>query len=321
MNKEFNDFKNQQPKELQEMIEKFNLRSFEDLLGFATLIGIDVNKIFDYADKRSTDELPELDKITFDNDNPMRAVSDNFKEQLFAISGGDEDEDWSDDEEGDGEFDASDMDPFELPEVLLIGDNAKEYHLRIRLEKAPVPIWREVKVPSNITMEALAFVIMDAMGWSNTHLHCFAKKGIEYKNTCCILQDRALTGMFGVRNMTCDSNNVTLGEVLTDPKEKMKFEYDFGDGWMHEVTLKAIGEYSDDNVPGFYIVKGKGMCPPEDCGGVWGYEELLALLAKKRRTKDEREQLNWYGIDNDYDACFFDIEDAQGALDDLWDCR
>lgn len=317
MNKNFRDFKKQLPKELQEMIEDFNLSSFEDLMGFAALLGFDVNKIVDYGKTHGDDEIPEMEEITFDKDSPMRKISDNFKNMMFGISDDDEDED----EEDDDEFDASDMDPFELPEVLFIGDNAKEYHLRIRLEKAPVPIWREVKVPSNTTLEALAFVIMYAMGWSNTHLHCFTKKGIEYKNTCCIKQDRGLTGMFGIGRMAYDTNKVTLGEVLTNPKEKMKFEYDFGDSWMHEVTLKAIGEYSDDNVPGFYIVKGKGMCPPEDCGGVWGYEELLALLAKKRRSKDEREQLNWYGIDNDYDADIFDIEDAQGALDDLWDCR
>ena len=71
-----------------------------------------------------------------------------------------------------------------------------------------------------------------------------------------------------------DMCHVTLGEVLAAKGEKMKFEYDFGDSWIHQVSLSCISSVPDAPLS-IRVISGKGPCPPEDCGGVWGYAELL----------------------------------------------
>ena len=74
--------------------------------------------------------------------------------------------------------------------------------------------------------------------------------------------------------------------------------------------MKGIRDYNPGETPKVTFVKGQGQCPPEDCGGVWGYEELLELCKKKRKSAEDRERLEWYGIDPKYfDPDYFDAEE------------
>ena len=85
-----------------------------------------------------------------------------------------------------------------LPEhYILDRDEVQEYHIRIKLNNSPFPIWREIKIPSNLTLEFFAIIIIEAMGWYNEHLHCFRTKEHTYKNTYCIKEDEKLNQMFG----------------------------------------------------------------------------------------------------------------------------
>ena len=100
----------------------------------------------------------------------------------------------------------------------------------------------------------------------------------------------------------------------------MKFEYDFGDSWEHEIWVKGIREYAPGDTPDVIAVKGKGACPPEDCGGIWGYEDLLRIHAKKRRSKEDKERLQWYHMHyREFDPEVCDIECAQDFVSGLWD--
>lgn len=117
----------------------------------------------------------------------------------------------------------------------------------------------------------------------------------------------------------------SIGQILEEKGRSFTFDYDFGDGWEHEVRLSSVSEYADGEPRKIRFVSCKRACPPEDCGGLWGYDELCGIVRKKasgkRLTRDERERLEWYS--GDYDDCFdpdlLDLDacaDAAEALND-----
>lgn len=296
-NKDFHEFCKELPQEMQEMLQAFGISSFTDLMGFSAMLGIDPEKVIEHDRKhpgQTLEELPPVEEFMLDEDHPLY---NNKIQDLFDYE--------------------TDDDPFFLPEHVFIGDKVMEYHIRIKLNNAPLPIWRELKVPSNITLEVLSFLIIAAMGWENIHLHQFKKGNVFFKNTACINQDREL--MPFNRATVKDTNDFSLAQILVKKGDRMKYEYDFGDSWEHEIWVKGIREYAPDEIPDVIVVNGKGTCPPEDCGGVWGYEDLLRIHAKKCRTKEDKERLRWYHM---YDSYFIpeecSIEAAQEAVSEVW---
>ena len=305
MEKDFVIFYKQLPTKIQQMLDNFGISSFEDMLGLSAMMGVDFDKVNDYYEKNGKDApMPSKEEVALDDDNPIKGLA-----QMINRGCQEEDDEYDDEDEDD---------PFAFPESCFIGDNPKEYHIRIKLKDAPIPVWREVKVPSNITLELFAFVVNDAMGWANVHLHLFQTKTAQFKNTVCIKQDGELFGAFQ-RVMALDTNKYAISHILKEKKDRIKYEYDFGDSWEHEIWLKGIRDYESDEQPCFKVVKGVGQCPPEDCGGVWGYAEILEILQKKRKSADDKERLEWYCIDGDYDPNEFDIDFHQALLDESWE--
>ncbi|MBQ2172335.1 MAG: plasmid pRiA4b ORF-3 family protein, partial [Bacteroidales bacterium] len=100
--------------------------------------------------------------------------------------------------------------------------------------------------------------------------------------------------------------------------DKLTYEYDFGDGWVHKVELVSDPVPSDDRT--IRVLGGKGACPPEDIGGPWRYSQLLEILASgdKRKLKKEfgGEILDW--LPEGFDPAEFDVEDTQAELDDAF---
>ena len=269
--------KNLKDKE-KKLLKKLGITTSEDLLNFLSMFGI------------KTDEKLGNLKSLFEKDSyPLDFISPDRDDEE------EEDENY-DDEEGD-----EDYDPGDIPKILFIEKDslAKEYHIRIKLNNAPVKIWRELKVPSNMSLELLAQFLIIAMGWDNIHLHQFKKKDFIFKNSFNIKLEKEQFGSFwdGGHIRTYNADEIAISDVLMQKGERMKFEYDFGDSWEHDVWVKGIREYEKDEEPTVKFLKGQGKCPPEDCGGVWGYEELLAIKDKKRKSADEKEQLEWYGLD------------------------
>lgn len=193
----------------------------------------------------------------------------------------------------------------------------QEFHLRIKLNNAPVKIWREFEVPSNLSLEALGFLLECVMGWNGSHLHQFRRKDTFYKSPADLEYIEDLG--FPRRFFEYDANDFHLGNVFQEKGDRILFEYDFGDSWQHDVWLKGIRDYEPEETPGFILVKGEGECPPDDCGGVWGYEDMLAVIAKKRKTKDEKEMLEWYGIDQYFDPHDYNFEDETEYMKDVWE--
>jgi len=175
---------------------------------------------------------------------------------------------------------------------------AKTVHrLKVTLRQVKPPVWRRIEVPSNIKLSDLAGVLEAAMGWLGDHLHAFEADGVLYET-----QDGE---SFGFRR-TRDERKARLGEVLPAVKSKMRWDYDFGDGWEHDVVVEVI-ELARSDVTYPVCLTGKRACPPEDCGGPWGYSNLLAALSDP--THEEHEELTeWVGID--FDPADFDAHEA-----------
>ena len=92
--------------------------------------------------------------------------------------------------------------------------------------------------------------------------------------------------------------------------------YDFGDDWMHIIKLELV---SDEVLLHPRCLAGKGTCPPEDCGGVGGYEYLKALFREDPESEEAQEMREWLGMEDDetWDANYFNLEEANRYLSQL----
>ena len=160
---------------------------------------------------------------------------------------------------------------------------SKWYELNIELKGIKPRIWRSFAVDCNITLPNLHKVIQTIMGWSNSHLHQFLKSDIIFS-----LPDEE--GFIDSINYL----NIRLLEVLKKVGDNIIYEYDFGDGWEHELRLIKIRDDIDSKHP--FCINGERNCPPEDCGGAPGYKELLKSL-KNPNKNDYKEIIEWIGYD------------------------
>lgn len=174
--------------------------------------------------------------------------------------------------------------------------------LKITLKHLKPPVWRQVQVPSSMTLENLHWVVQLALGWENSHMHHF-KVGKTYYGT--LYPDD-----FDGTTETKDERKVTVGEVLAKPKAKIEYEYDFGDSWEHEIVLEKV-LLPEQGVKYPVCLDGKNACPPEDCGGVWGYANLLEVIDDPEHP-DHEETMEWLGEEFDPEA--FSVEAVNKAL-------
>jgi len=138
-------------------------------------------------------------------------------------------------------------------------------------------------------------VIQTAMGWENSHLHQFEKNG----RTFGIADDE-----LEISDKFMDYTFIRLVDILKKEGEKITYTYDFGDAWKHQILLEKITT-PEDNIYYPICVDGRRNCPPEDCGGVFGYAELLKVINKPEHP--DRENLaEWLG--EDFDPEDFNIE-------------
>lgn len=144
------------------------------------------------------------------------------------------------------------------------------YELKITLKGIRPPIWRRIQVPADHTFWDLHVAIQDAMGWLDYHLHAFRIPGSHGSRPLEI-------GIPGEgREEVVPGWTVPISELLTRPGQKIAYDYDFGDSWKHWVLLEDILPKQKDRYP--RCIAGKRACPPEDCGGVPGYCDLLEVM-------------------------------------------
>ena len=179
------------------------------------------------------------------------------------------------------------------------------YQLKVTLKGSKPPIWRRLQVPGNLTLDDLHRVLQIAMGWDNAHLHQFTVGRTYYSDPLFELDDA-----LGDVN---DSTRTTLRQVAPAEKAKFTYEYDFGDSWEHEILVERIVPPE----PGArypVCLTGRRACPPEDCGGIWGYAALLETIQNPDDPERE-EMLDWLGGAFDPEA--FDLEAVNQALQRL----
>lgn len=176
------------------------------------------------------------------------------------------------------------------------------YQLKVTLCDIKPPIWRRFHVPSDMKLGKLHQVIQIVMGWTNSHMHQF-KVGKTYYGT-------TYPDDFDGMPETRDENKTKIAELVSKPKAKFVYEYDFGDSWEHEVVLeKILSPESGVHYP--TCLEGKRACPPEDCGGVWGYANLLEVIEDEDHPEHE-DILEWLGEEFDSEA--FEVEAVNKAL-------
>ncbi len=164
------------------------------------------------------------------------------------------------------------------------------YELEITLREITPRIWRRFAVPGHITLATLHEIIQVVMGWENCHLHEFRIGKDHYG-----IPDPEMEGDFGLK--TLNEKKFKLSDVLGGKGTKFKYEYDFGDGWIHELKVVKIGP-PDPNIRYPVCLAGERACPPEDCGSIPGYERLLEIIADPQNEEYE-EMMDWLGGDFD----------------------
>lgn len=174
------------------------------------------------------------------------------------------------------------------------------YQLRIALKDTKPPIWRRVLVPPSLPLDRLHEVVQVAMGWIDVHLHMFVKGRQTYAVPNPWGDDWTLPGM----PKTLDERKFRVDQVLKREKDWIGYQYDFGDHWEHRITLQKILPY-DPAVRLPACTAGRKRCPPEDCGGVWGYYENLKVMQDPDHPEYE-ETREWMGEDFDPDELDLD---------------
>ena len=162
---------------------------------------------------------------------------------------------------------------------------------KITLSSVKPPIWRRIQVPGNYTFWDLHVATQDAMGWTDTHLHCFrfGKRGrADYVEIGIPDGDG-----FGGSSELLSGWEVPVRAYITSEKPRAEYDYDFGDDWRHVVVLeKTLPRIVGVAYPN--CLAGRRACPPEDCGGAPGYERLLAVFADPSHPEIE-SVIEWIG--------------------------
>ncbi|MCX6876222.1 MAG: plasmid pRiA4b ORF-3 family protein [Verrucomicrobia bacterium] len=164
------------------------------------------------------------------------------------------------------------------------------FQIKITLKGSKPPIWRRLLLPGDIPLDCLHHVIQAAMGWYCCHLHQF------------MTGTGPTTRYFGEQTPDFsdfndleieDEREFSLAGLAPAARKKLRYEYDYGDGWLHEILVEKLLP-PDPAMRHPVCTAGENACPPEDCGGIYGYYDLLAAV-KDPKHPEHKERLEWLG--------------------------
>ena len=177
------------------------------------------------------------------------------------------------------------------------------HRIKVTIAGSKPPIWRRLEVPSAISLVGLHEVLQTAFEWDGDHLWLF----------------EAGTDTFGVGDLgtpSKDARRVTLGQAAPRKGFTMSYVYDFGDDWRHKIQVEDIGA-AEPGATYPRCLTGRRAAPPEDCGGVWGYAELIEILADPAHPEYE-DRLDWLGLGPDsadeFDPAEFSVDEVNEML-------
>ena len=172
------------------------------------------------------------------------------------------------------------------------------FQLRVQLREVDPVVWRRLLVPGKVRLDKLHSMFQAAMGWTDSHLHCFRIGGLTFGSQ---YDDYPPEELF--------EGSVTLLEAIGGERHFV-YEYDYGDGWDHDVVVE---DFSGLRLGLKFAVclDGQNACPPEDCGGPGGYRGMLEALKDPRHERREGF-VAWLG--GEFDPAFFELAEANAAL-------
>ncbi len=164
-------------------------------------------------------------------------------------------------------------------------------------------------VPASYTFFDLHCAIQNAMGWTDSHLHAFYVGAGKMRDKITIEFPNPEMDDF-YRKDSRDERKNLVADYLGKTVKQCVYSYDFGDGWDHTILFERVLP-RDPKVVYPQCVAGENACPPEDCGGVWGYRDLQKIL-KNPRHKEHRDMLDWLCLDDpkDFDPHEFDLKEV-----------
>lgn len=162
----------------------------------------------------------------------------------------------------------------------------KAYQLKIAIKNSHPPIWRRCIVPAGITFSQLSIILNKVMGWNGYHLSEFEfyHLGLQLR------EDDGFDDFFPYGEFDLlDSSKTYINEYMEN-QGWFTYTYDFGDDWQHRVTIEKIIKDYSNNYP--CVLKFKGACPIEDCGGIEGYYNCLDIMNNPAHT-EYTETVKW----------------------------
>lgn len=185
---------------------------------------------------------------------------------------------------------------------------AQVYQLKVVLLGSQPAIWRRLQVPGAANLGWLHAVLQIAMGWTNSHLHHFLAAEARYSDPR-LNEDSGFGG-----EPDRDETKATLAQVVPEAGMQFGYEYDFGDSWEHAITVEKILPADSPAATVARCLEGARACPPEDCGGVWGYADLIKIL-KNRKHPEHQSMVEWLG--RPFNAAAFDAPATNRWLEKL----
>jgi Plasmid pRiA4b ORF-3-like protein len=180
------------------------------------------------------------------------------------------------------------------------GPAAPIYQIKVGLRGAKPPIWRRLEVHADTSLADLHDIIQVAFGWEDCHMHVF----------------ETAYGPFGVADRELGhraEGPVTLEQVASGSGDRLQYVYDFGDNWAHDIVVEKVLDRQPVRYP--RCTGGRRAAPPEDCGGIWGYAELVEVLGDPGHP-EHADRLEWLGLGTaaEFQPARFDPAEITRAL-------
>lgn len=177
------------------------------------------------------------------------------------------------------------------------------YQFKITLKDIRPPIWRRILVQETYTFWDLHVAIQDSMGWLDYHLHHFEIPDPLKKS---IVEVGIPDEDFEMGKEILPGWEVKIADYFSKENNRADYIYDYGDNWVHQVELEEILP-CEKGVKYPRCIDGQRSCPPEDCGGIGGYEDFLKIIMEPQHEQYE-EMLDWVG--GEFDPEHFDVKEV-----------
>lgn len=177
------------------------------------------------------------------------------------------------------------------------------YVLHVQIRGIDPPIWRRFHVDGGVTLRKLHHILQTVFGWTDAHLHEFEVEDSTYAmlDNDNVLEDRGMQ----------DDRKAKLHR-LAYQGQRFLYRYDFGDDWLHDIRVEEIIHAKQEPGAEAWVVAGERACPPEDVGGIYGYQEMMQVLSATPDSEEAQSYKTWAG--DDFDPELFDRRATNATL-------